>query len=98
MANTDNMAKDKCPDCGAMYALVGYRHNCRPKTSGSILGPPIREVGVIQPVKVDLAPASSTSQYRDREARLAYMRALMKRRYVPRKKHGKEPDGRERPA
>lgn len=33
---------DRCPDCGASYALVGRVHNCRPRpitsSSGSVEG------------------------------------------------------------
>lgn len=32
MANTD-----RCPDCGAAYALVGFRHRCVAKSSGGVV-------------------------------------------------------------
>lgn len=30
------MANERCPDCGASYAMVGYRHRCIKKSDGGV--------------------------------------------------------------
>lgn len=42
MANTD-----RCPDCGATYALVRFRHRCVARTGGSVAAE--RTIAVEQP-------------------------------------------------
>lgn len=72
MANSDSrMANsDRCPDCGASYALVGRTHLCR-------------AVAVALPPPTKTRPAnggSPTYRYRDPAKRRAYMRDKMRKR------------------
>jgi hypothetical protein len=49
------MTADRCPDCGALYVLVGIRHRCTPRTTGLLarLTPKQRKAAVaVDPPRV----------------------------------------------
>lgn len=69
------MANERCAGCGGVLAIIGRVHRC----SGHLL----------KAAKVEaITPPSSTYRYRDTAQRRAYMRGLMKRKYVPKKSSG----------
>jgi hypothetical protein len=88
------MANEKCPDCGALIALVGIAHNCAPRAvimtdpvtfngakdvlTKNMTGHVDEKTGVLS-IQV---PKSETSTYRYRtpEKRRAYMRDYMRKR------------------
>lgn len=84
MANRTNaMANDRCPDCGGLYALIGYRHLCKRSR-----GLAATKVPVIAAAPADARGRdaqdkdgpreASTYRYRDQEKRRAYQREFMR--------------------
>lgn len=84
---------DRCPACGAMYALVGYRHHCVPRVRAE---PVPAAVKVAAPKAAPVAPEFPTYRHRDPEKRRAYMRDYMRRKRA-KKSSGAAADGEKRP-
>jgi hypothetical protein len=72
---------DRCPVCGAVYALVGRAHNCRPIPVAN------------RPADVANKPAtkSASYKYRDAEKRRAYQAELMRKRRAAGKEDAVKP-------
>ncbi len=66
---------ERCEKCGALIALVGRVHNCRP-----------RESEVVEDVRSKKVSSSTKGKF----DRLAYQRELMRRRRAERKGRAKE--------
>lgn len=83
------MANDRCPDCGAMYALVGHRHLCKPSSDGGVESghaekrgsahQPQVAIELVTTAGVASGPSDSTTyRYRNAEKRRADMRDYMR--------------------
>jgi hypothetical protein len=67
------MDTSRCPDCGKMLALVGYKHLCVPVAR--MTPEPVRRVKSVKDVKAALVINASAA---DRQR--AYMREYMRKR------------------
>ena len=49
---------DRCPKCGGLFALIGYRHLCREKPTGQPATPPATVTeGVTRPAIKSVTPS-----------------------------------------
>ena len=77
--------EDRCPDCGGLYSLIGYRHLCRKRVLVAKPEAVVKEPEVENPklekrkVKT-LAGAPKGYKYRDAEKWKAYMKEYMRKR------------------
>ena len=87
MANIDPYAK--CPDCGALYAVVervlnSVQRSELSRSAGNVAAPSSELISTLiagSPSAPDAKPGGAgTYRYRDVEKRKAYMRELMQRR------------------
>lgn len=89
------MANDRCPTCGASYALVGRVHRCRVANTVDVANSMANMIAAGEVALTDApvgpVPAGTTRartgtrqvptyRYRDPEKRRAYMRQLMRRK------------------
>ncbi len=87
MTNND-MTNDRCPGCGALYALVGHRHRCAGSSSSPQKGVtvPVEKVPKkIKKPKKEVAVSKRgppAYKYRDPDKWRAYMREYMRKRRV----------------
>ena len=78
----DYMAEERCQDCNALYALVGYRHRCVPITLKRVpLDTPTKPLPADIQKKPDIlgTDISATYKYRDPEKRREAVREAVRK-------------------
>ena len=71
------MDETRCPECGALYVLVGYRHLCRPRP----VTPPASTAVNTANTAANIANAAANSNgSANKQDRKSYQRELMRKR------------------